>query len=401
MSVSILSARSASSTRSSRSCLSAVSKLSDRELLTRVTTLARRERETTLSILLHLNEVYRRRLYLSLGYRSLFDYCVRHLGYSRSAAGRRFQTARCLREFPEVYGMLEKGEVSLSTITLVASILDKENKADILDRIRGKSQEAVEGIVARFRPLVPQRDKVKPVCVRVPAKTHPDPRSLIPNQSRSGIDCAVDGHPGNGTDVPQSTGTTTPSGEAPPGSRLEQKLLIQFTASKGFMAKYEALCALVPNSGGHLSFEKVFETLIDDYLDRHSPEKRVERRKNKKAKTKTKTRTKTETKTKPKKTDSKTSVQSTRAKNPKRSRHIPTAVRDKVFIRDQGKCTYVGSSGKQCGATRGLQVDHITPYARGGTHAVSNLRLLCAQHNRLEAENAFGRDVMQQYTRRE
>jgi len=378
-----------------------LSRISDRELLTRVTTLARRERETTLSILLHLNEVYRRRLYLSLGYRSLFDYCVRHLGYSRSAAGRRFQTARCLREFPEVYGMLEKGDVSLSTITLVASILNKENKTDLLDRIRGKSQEAVEGIVARFRPLVPQRDKVKPVCVRVPAKTHPDPRSLIPNQSRSGTDSAAADHSGNGTDVERVGDDAPPSGNAPTSPRIEQKLLIQFIASKGFMTKYNAICALVPNNGGHLSFEKVFETLIDDYLDRHSPAKRIERRENKKAKTKTKTRTKTETKTKPKKTDSKTSAQSTGTQNSKRSRHIPAAVRDHVFIRDQGKCTYVGSSGKRCGATRGLQIDHITPYARGGTHAVSNLRLLCAQHNRLEAESAFGQDHVRQYRRRE
>jgi hypothetical protein len=32
--------------------------------------------------------------------------------------------------------------------------------------------------------------------------------------------------------------------------------------------------------------------------------------------------------------------------------------------------------------------------ARGGTSALSNLRLLCAAHNKLEAERVLGGDVM-------
>jgi 5-methylcytosine-specific restriction endonuclease McrA len=68
------------------------------------------------------------------------------------------------------------------------------------------------------------------------------------------------------------------------------------------------------------------------------------------------------------------------AKN--RSRHIPDAVRDAVFLRDQGRCTYVGADGHQCGETRGVQLDHINPFSCGGTHTVDNLRVTCGPHNR-------------------
>jgi 5-methylcytosine-specific restriction endonuclease McrA len=359
-----------------------LSKLSDKELLNRVTTLVRHERETTLSILLHLNEVYRRRLYLGLGYRSLFDYCVRHLGYSRSAAGRRFQTARCIREFPEVYRMLETGEANLSTITLVASVLSHENKTDILDRIRGKSQEEVEAIAAGYRPPVPQRDRVKPVSVVVPKKIHPDTGALALNQSRSGTNSSF-APPGSGS---ETAGASSPA-EAPTEPTTHQKLMIQFIASNEFMAKYEAVCALLPHNS-RLSFESVFETLLDGYLERHSPEKCAQRRKNRQANARAKT------------TNPKASVPKD-TKTTKPSRHIPAAVRDKVFIRDKGRCTYKGPDGERCGATRALQIDHIRPYARGGPHALSNLRLLCAHHNRHEAENAFGKDLMRRYRKRE
>jgi len=61
-----------------------------------------------------------------------------------------------------------------------------------------------------------------------------------------------------------------------------------------------------------------------------------------------------------------------------------------VFARDQ-RCTYVGPDGKRCDSTHVLQVDHIMPVARGGAAVIGNLRLLCAEHNRLESERLMGK----------
>ena len=80
-----------------------------------------------------------------------------------------------------------------------------------------------------------------------------------------------------------------------------------------------------------------------------------------------------------------------------RRRTLPAAVRDEVFARDGGRCTYVGACGIPCGSTHNLQIDHIEPFARGGSGKLDNLRLLCAQHNRLEAARAFGSAWMDQF----
>jgi 5-methylcytosine-specific restriction endonuclease McrA len=78
------------------------------------------------------------------------------------------------------------------------------------------------------------------------------------------------------------------------------------------------------------------------------------------------------------------------------SRYIPRAVAAEVWQRDKGQCTYVSAlSGRRCQCRRGLQIDHIVPFARGGSSSrVSNLRLLCPQHNRLAADDIFGRKFM-------
>lgn len=73
------------------------------------------------------------------------------------------------------------------------------------------------------------------------------------------------------------------------------------------------------------------------------------------------------------------------------SRHIPTAARRFVFERDGNRCTYVSPDGQRCEATAFLELDHIVPHALGGGCEPENLRVRCRAHNRLSAEQAFGR----------
>jgi hypothetical protein len=77
-----------------------------------------------------------------------------------------------------------------------------------------------------------------------------------------------------------------------------------------------------------------------------------------------------------------------------RSRHIPAAVRDQVYEREHGRCAYIAPGGRRCNGTHNLHIEHVVPFARGGTHDVANLTLLCAAHNRLGAEHVFGRGTI-------
>ncbi len=66
-----------------------------------------------------------------------------------------------------------------------------------------------------------------------------------------------------------------------------------------------------------------------------------------------------------------------------RSRAIPVAVRRQVWERDRGCCSYVDrGSGRRCGSRHLLEIDHVVPYALGGSAEPDNLRLLCAAHHR-------------------
>ena len=352
--------------------------LSDRDLLSQLKKLIRTERETTLSILDHLGEVDSRRLYLPMGYGTLFDYCTEHLKYSSSAAGRRIAAARCIRRFPEVAGLLQGREVNLSTISLVARILTDDNKRELLAQIRGKSQREVEMVVASYKPRVLLRDRVKPVVVRTPSRAAAaattQSRTSASSYSRSGI-----GNNKKRSDKSES-----------PVENTEQRYVVQFTASPEFMKKVSEAKALLSNCHPRgVSFENVFEAALDVFLDKNSPTKRSERR-----------RARRVTKRQQPKNNTRRVRVSTGPGNQRPSRHVSIKTRDMVYERDGGRCTYKGSSGRRCNATHALQVDHVIPFGRGGGNGLSNLRLLCARHNRLEAEQAYGA-AAERFRRRE
>ncbi|MBK9294339.1 MAG: HNH endonuclease [Oligoflexia bacterium] len=74
------------------------------------------------------------------------------------------------------------------------------------------------------------------------------------------------------------------------------------------------------------------------------------------------------------------------------SRHIPAQTRKFIWRRDQGACQYQDPITKKlCLSKRYIEIDHIHPWALGGSHAPTNLRLLCNTHNVLMAEKGFGK----------
>jgi len=79
--------------------------------------------------------------------------------------------------------------------------------------------------------------------------------------------------------------------------------------------------------------------------------------------------------------------------------YIPAAVRRAVWLRDGGRCTFVGPDGHRCDSRWQLQFDHVDPVALGGVATVEKLRLRCRPHNLLEAERVFGREHMDQFRR--
>src|SRR3989338_8770263 len=101
-------------------------KLKDKELLEKFGVLVREEREVIASVILHLSEIGRRKLYALEGYSSLFSYCVEKYHYSEGAAYRRIQSSRVYQKFPEVLELLKQGKLNLMTLSLIEPHLDQE-----------------------------------------------------------------------------------------------------------------------------------------------------------------------------------------------------------------------------------------------------------------------------------
>ncbi|MDH4337891.1 MAG: hypothetical protein OEX18_11525 [Candidatus Krumholzibacteria bacterium] len=283
--------------------------LSDRELVARTSALAREERAATIELLHHLNEIARRKVYLELGFSSLHDYCVRGLAYSSPSACRRIRAARCIREFPDVLRLLERGELDLGTISLIEPVLTEDNHGAVVARVRGRTYRQVKRVVAEYGPVLAiAEERIEPVRTQV-----------MP----SSMDAVL---------FDRETERAMPEGPAranPSWVVSEQKTLVQFLASDELIAKYEQAKALLSHSRIDATFAEVLEVILSEYIERHSPEARQRRRDARKA----------------------ASGKSSTVGADGNSRHIPASVRDEVSVRDQGRCTFVAPDGTRWGST--------------------------------------------------
>jgi hypothetical protein len=139
-----------------------ISKLSDAELLAKTKSLVKEEKRITQEVLNHIEEVEYRKLHLSIGYSSLYSYCIGELGYSGSSADRRISAMRVIKNIPEAKEKLENGSVNLSTLTQLHGFLkrdsrektySKEMKLDLLEKIENKSQDQCTREFLKISPL--------------------------------------------------------------------------------------------------------------------------------------------------------------------------------------------------------------------------------------------------------
>lgn len=124
--------------------------LTDNCLLSETKKLASSEREITVKLLHHLKEIDCRKLFSELGFTSLFDYCVRELGYADGSAHRRIVAARLLHEIPSIDSKIESGTLNLTNISSLTQFFREEDisdtsiKEDILLKVEGLSKRECE-----------------------------------------------------------------------------------------------------------------------------------------------------------------------------------------------------------------------------------------------------------------
>ena len=105
-----------------------IAALSDQHLLQRIKELAALEHHLEVVVIDHLRELDRRRLYLALGFSSLFDYAVRELGYSDASAWRRIKAMRLCAEVEGARERMQDGSLTLNAAAQLQHAFDRQQR---------------------------------------------------------------------------------------------------------------------------------------------------------------------------------------------------------------------------------------------------------------------------------
>jgi len=140
-----------------------ITDLSDSNLLEQTTLLVQKEKEFTLQILKHLQEIDRRRLHCDLGFSSMFTYCTDHLRYSPSEAQVRISAMRLMKNSGPIEKAIETGDLNLTNAGLLGDFvkrqekttrtkLTQEQKTELVLPFIGKSTREVEKKLRQIDP---------------------------------------------------------------------------------------------------------------------------------------------------------------------------------------------------------------------------------------------------------
>lgn len=335
--------------------------LSDDELSAAVTTLARNERSATIELVRSLMEFDERRLYLREGCASLFAYCTQVLGLEEGAAYNRIEVARVAQRHPAVLDALEAGEVTLTSVRLLAPHVTPDNVDALLDVARGRTRRELEAQIAllRCRPAPPAPTRV----VVVPAASHAQP---VVSGPVLGLDVTTGraesppSGPGQATSHPPSSSSPAAAAEgAQPRADYRLHVTISADTYETLQHAQALLRHAVPSGDLAVVIHRALCLLVAQ-LERG----------------------RSAATDRPRCSTRHASAEPT-------SRHLPAAVRRKVWQRDEGRCAFVGRQGR-CRERAWLEFHHVTPFARGGRATVDNIELRCRAHNAHEAALVFG-----------
>jgi hypothetical protein len=238
--------------------------------------------------------------------------------------------------------MLADGSVNVTTVRLLAPHLTAENHRRALESARGKRKLQVEEIAARLAP----RPDAPAFVRRLPSPTTAP--ALAPAASAP----AAPSIPATPWPAPAHTGTV--AALAPDRYRLQ--VTIDGDMLEKLRLAKDMLRHAVPNGADAAILDRALSALLSDLARKKFA-----------------------------------AVDSPRSSpgTAEGSRHVPAEVKRAVWLRDLGRCAFVGEGGRRCGERGFLEFHHVKPYAVGGEATVDNIQLRCRRHNAYEARVYF------------
>ncbi len=420
--------------------------LSDEELLSNLAAISLATRRLLGRLLLHLIEVEERRLDLRSACSSLYDFCQRRLGMSESEAVRRIQAARLVKRFPALLAHVERGDIHLTGLYLLRDHFTADNVDELVRATRGKTRREVEELLAARAP----RPDVFATITEL--GTHPAQGAAAGTPSKNNMDTAGDSGDARGALSGPCSAPPRPSpAQVAACARIEPlaatRYRLELTIGSECRAKMDRALNLASHRVPDRSLEVVVGWAFDALLEKLERERlgKLKRRSGGRAEANVADpdpepaqpprpasdvpgehqahpaedprtefsrdeqavsphREKEESEalraeqggeTTPEHESAALGTQECEAwVNPRipAHRYIPRGTVRAVFARDGERCTFTDEHGNRCGSGDRPEVDHIIPRAHGGPDTLWNLRVVCRAHNRLYAEQVFGRE---------
>jgi len=319
----------------------ALASLCNEQLLSATREILRRGCVVEADLLAHLAEIEERRLHLEMACPTMFAFCVMKLGFSEDATYNRLGVARAARQLPAILDVLRSGAVHLSGLRALVPHLTADNHCEILARARGKSKREIEELVAALAPKPPVPDAMRKL---------PKAAAQLALESGSAAARRVE----------------RPRAMAP---LSEDTFRVRFTASRGLRDKLRQAQDLLRHRVPSGDLAAIVESAVDLLIEKVKKERFG---------VGGKPRTTAATKS-----------------GPCCARPVPAATRRVVYLRDEGRCTFVDKFGNRCPETGMLEYDHLDGWARTHTHDPDRIVLRCHAHNRHAAEKMYGREFME------
>src|SRR5262249_38594584 len=130
------------------------------EIVAALKDLLAHERVTVVPILEGISKVEQQRLYVELGYDSMWAFMKRELGQSEAMIHYRLASSRMLRRFPQVAEPLRDGRLCMTVLASLAKVLTEANVDELIAEAMGKPTNEVKRIVRRHDPKPIPKDVV-------------------------------------------------------------------------------------------------------------------------------------------------------------------------------------------------------------------------------------------------
>jgi hypothetical protein len=352
-------------------------------------------------------------------------YCIYELRFSDDEAFRRVTAARLVTRFPALLDALASGELHLTGLLMLGPHFTETNLAGVLASAKHRTKREIARLVRVLDPLPAVPARIEPLG--------PAPARLIPGAPRA---TRVDSEVIDETALARATRVgseptegTTPARSAAPARELAgpQRYKVQFTASEEYVKLIDEAKALLSHAVRNASIEDIQLRALRAFVAGLKKRKYAVMESSRTALGEQEEPGESDEPAEPDEHDARDerderdeaagpapnadsaldanlfdgerqSDATQRAEQPRRrrrrGRHILAVVRRAVLERDGGRCSYVDARGRRCAETHRLQFHHLTPFARDGAHASSNLTLRCAPHNALAAEEDFGAELI-------